>query len=96
LVFLIPDCNSLSEELGKDTMLMVESSPSLGGGDQKAGESGLVAVPNPYTCPNLPLTTLAYDEGEPEAEPESDPDLEDSESDPALDIVDPGCCGVVE
>lgn len=76
-------------------MFMVES--SLGGGDQKAGEPGLVAVPNPYTRPSLPLTTLAYDEGEPEAEPESsEPDLEDSESDPALDAVDPGCCGVIE
>jgi len=94
LAFLTPNCNSLSGELEKDIMLMVES--SLGGGDQKAGESGLIAVPNPYTRPNLPVTTLAYDEGEPEAEPDSKLDLEDSESDPALDIVDPDFCEVVE
>jgi len=94
LAFLIPNCNSLSGELGKGTMLMVES--DLGGGDQNAGVSGLVAVPNSYTRPNLPLTTLAYDEGEPEAEPNSEPDLDDSESDPTLDGVDPGCCGIVE
>jgi len=67
---------------------MVES--GLRGGDQKAVEPGLVAVPKPYTRPNLPLATLAYDEGEPEAD--SEPDPEDSESDPVLDH---GCCGVV-
>ena len=88
LAFLTPNSDSLSREL--EMILMVES--GLRGGDQKAGEPGLVAVPKPYTRPNL-LATLAYDEGEPEAD--SEPDPEDSESDPVLDNVDHSCCGVV-
>lgn len=93
LANLTPSSDSLSGELEIDTIDIGES--GLRGGDQKAGDTGLVAVPNSYVCRNLPPAALAYDEDEPEAEPDSEPDPDDSDSDPAFEDVVHARRGVV-